>query len=84
MAMIRRMGHVDETGRIEFAEQVDLPPGDVVITIESISPEEEAAKAAFDELLASPKSLAFLETLVAKTCAERAAGLLNDLDPNQL
>lgn len=84
MEIIRVAGHIDENGHIEIAQPNRLPPGDVMITIEMISPEDEAEEAAFDELLESPKSLAFLETLVAKTRAERAAGKLVDLDPDTL
>ena len=84
MVAIQLNGHVDEHGRIELSEQTDLPPGDVVITIEPVSAEDEAAESAFDELLASPKSLKFLETLVTKTRDRRAAGQLIDRDPSTL
>ena len=84
MTTIRLTGHIDENGRIEIAERVDLPPGDVTVVLEGIEAEDEAAEIAFDELLASPKSLAFLDTLGAKALAEFDAGLTDELDPDTL
>ena len=55
MAAIKLIGYVDSNGMIELPEHIDLPTGDVIITIEPVSTEDEAAAAAFDELLASPK-----------------------------
>lgn len=84
MATIRLTGHVDENGRIEIAERVDLPPGDVIITIEDVNIEDEDDERAFDELLASPKSLAFLDKLAGKALEEFDAGLTDELDPDAL
>lgn len=84
MATIRLTGHIDENGWIEIAERVDLPPGDVTVVLESLNAEDEAAEIAFDELLASPKSIAFLEILGAKALAEYDAGLTDELDPDTL
>ena len=84
MVVIQLTGHIDEHGRIELSEQIDLPPGDVVITIEPVSAESEAKAAAFDELLASPKSIAYLHELVAQALADEAAGLVDELDPETL
>ena len=55
MVAIQLTGHVDENGRVELSEKIGLPPGDVTITIEPVSIEDEAA-GAFDELLAGPIS----------------------------
>ncbi len=42
MATIRLTGHIDENGRIEITERVNLPPGDVILVLENVSPEDEA------------------------------------------
>jgi len=84
METIRVAGHIDENGHIEIDQPNKLPPGDVMITIERISLEDEAAEAAFDELLASPKSLAFLKQLGDQVLAEDEAGLTDELDPDTL
>ena len=78
MDAIRLPGHIDENGHIEVDQPELLPTGDVMITIEPISLADEAAETAFDELLASPKSLAFLETLASKALAEFDAGLTDE------
>jgi hypothetical protein len=41
---------------------------------------EDLSASAWDELLATPESLAFLDELAAEADAERVAGLLIDLD----
>ena len=84
MTTIQLTGHVDVNGRIEFSEQVNLPPGDVLITIQALNAEDEVAQDAFDDLLASQKSLTFLQALAAEAWAAHDAGLADDLDPDSL
>lgn len=84
MVTIRLTGHVDENGRVEILERVDLPPGDVTIVIEGHFDENNDPDDAFDALIASPRSLAFLEKLEESLLAEIAAGLTDELDPDNL
>ncbi len=85
MAVLQLTGHVDENGRLEIAERVDFPPGDVIVTLESVTAEElEAIDSAWDNLLTSPRSLAVLERMGAKALAELDAGLTDELDPDTL
>ena len=84
MAAIQLTGHVDGNGRLELSKQIDLPPGDVLITIESVNAEDEAAEAAFDELLARPRSQTFLAKMAKQVLAEYEAGLTEEFDPDDL
>jgi hypothetical protein len=43
MAEIQLTGWVNEKGQLELVQPVNLPPGEVRVIIETISPEEEAA-----------------------------------------
>ncbi len=85
MTTVRLTGHIDENGHIEISQRVDLLPGEVTVTIEGVTAEEQAAiDERWDQLLASPKSLAFLEKLGNEALAELDAGLTDELDPDTL
>jgi hypothetical protein len=83
MVTIEVLGRVTEDGRLEFELPKDLPPGEVQLIIEYITPEEEAAD---DEkwersFAASPEKL---DQLVASALEEIDAGLTEELDPDKL
>ncbi len=83
MATIRLTGHVDENGRLEVDQPDELPPGDVMITIELISSEDEAADEA--RWAASfAKSQDMLARMAEKALQNLEAGLADDLDPDTL
>jgi hypothetical protein len=71
----RPESHVYEYRNIEIAERWDLPPGDVIVTVETVTPAQQVVvDAQFDVLLASPKSLTLLEKLGTKVLSELDAG----------
>ncbi len=83
MATIRLTGHIDENGRIEIAERVDLPPGDVMVVIETVSAEDEAAaNAAWNDFFARSQDM--LTRMAAKVRKNRDEGLNQELDPETL
>ncbi len=83
MAIMRLTGY-NENGRIGDHTARRFTTGQRGSSLERPETEDDIAETAFDHLLASPASLAFLETLVTKTEAERAAGQLVDRDPDTL
>lgn len=83
MATIRLTGHIDKDGRIEIAERVDLPPGDVMIVVEKVSPEDEAADDARWEA-SFAKSQDMLAAMADEALRDLEAGLTDELDPETL
>ena len=83
MATVQLTGHIDAAGRLEISEHIDLPPGDVIITIAPVSAENDDDDE-FDKLLASPKSLVYLDQLFDEAWAAHDAGLTDELDPKTL
>ncbi len=78
MATIRLTGHIDESGRLELDQTDVLPPGDVIVTIESISPEDEVASdARWDASFAKSEDL--LARMAAKVRKNREQGLNPEL-----
>lgn len=83
MTIMQLTGRIDEYGQLALDQPLDLPPGEVLITVERVTAEEQATiDTAWDELLTSPRSLAALEKLAAKAIAEFDAGLTDELDPD--
>lgn len=83
MEIIRIAGHIDENGHIEIAQPNALPPGDVMITIEPISAEDEAADEA--RWAASfARSQDMLAAMADEALADYEAGLTDELDPDTL
>lgn len=79
MATVELMGRINEAGELEVELPVDLPPGEVRITIETVSADEIAAdEALWDEQFA--KSQDMLERLSEEAHEEYLAGLTEDFD----
>ena len=85
MTIMQLTGRIDEYGQLALDQPLNLPPGEVLITVERVTDEEQAAiDTAWDELLSNPRFLAALEKLAAKVIAEFDAGLTDELDPDTL
>ena len=77
---IRLRGRVNDDGLIEIYQTEKLPPGDIVVLIESISAKVAADEALWDEQAArSPDAL---EVSVRDALAEYEAGFTDDFDPD--
>ncbi len=82
MTAIEVIGRVNEHGQLEFDQPANLPPGEVRIIIEPISPEEDAAdEALWDEQFA--KSQDILHQLAQEAHDEYLAGRTEDFDPDE-
>lgn len=85
MNAIRIAGHIDENGHLQVDESLNLPPGDVIITVEPVPSEnEDVIDAKWDELLTSEKSLEWLQRMGAKALADLDAGETEEIDPDTL
>ena len=82
MATIELTGRVNDNGEIEFEPPVNLPPGEIHITIEYDDEALAADEARWDELFA--RSQDFLDKLSEQGHQEYLAGLTEDLDPNDI
>jgi hypothetical protein len=81
MTAIEVIGRVNEQGQLEFDQPANLPPGEVRITIEPISAEEDAAdEALWEEQFA--RSQDKLEQLAQEAHEDYLAGLTEDFDPD--
>ncbi len=78
MTVIEVWGRVNEDGRLEIEQPVQLPPGDVRITIETV--DITADEARWDEQFA--KSQDVLKRMALKAIDEDEAGLTEDFDPD--
>ena len=82
MTVIEIIGRINERGELEFEPPANLPPGEVRITIEPISPEdEEADEALWNEQFA--KSVDLLEQMGQEAHEEYLAGRTEDFDPDE-
>ena len=77
--MIEVWDHVNEEGHLEFEQPIQLPPGDVRITIETL--DIAADEAQWDEQFA--KSQDILKRMARKAIEEDEAGLTEDFDSHQ-
>ncbi len=85
MNAIRIAGHIDENGHLQVDESLNLPPGDVIITVEPVPSEnEDVIDAKWDELLTSEKSLEWLQRMGTKALADLDAGETEEIDPDTL
>jgi len=83
MEPIRLNGRIDENGRLEVDQPGKLPPGDVIVTVEPVSAEDEAAdEARWSALFASSQDL--LAEMADEALRDLDAGLFEDLDPDTL
>lgn len=81
MTVIEKTGLVNEHGQVEFEPPLNLPPGEIRITIETINAEEIAAdEALWDEQFARSQDV--LERLSQEAHEEFLAGLTEDFDPD--
>jgi hypothetical protein len=78
MTAIEVWGRINEDGRLEFEQPIDLPPGEVRITIEPV--DIEADEAHWDEQFA--KSQDVLRQMALKAIEEDEAGITEDFDPD--
>ena len=83
MVTVQLTGHINENGQLELDEPANLPPGEVLVTIEVISPEEEAADEErwSNSFAASQDALARMADQALKDLDE---GRTDELDPNNL
>ncbi len=83
MEIIRVVGHIDENGHIEVDPSSTLPLGEVMITIEPIRPEDEAAdEARWAESFARSQDM--LAAMADEALRDLEAGLTDELDPETL
>ena len=80
MATIELTGRVNEKGEIEFEPPVNLPPGEVWITIEYDDDAIAADEALWDDQFARSQDL--LDKLSEQAHQEYLAGLTEDFDPD--
>jgi hypothetical protein len=81
MVTVELIGRINEAGKLEVELPADLPPGEVRITIQTISADEIAAdEALWDEQFA--KSQDVLERMSQQAHEEYVAGLTEDFDPD--
>ena len=81
MSVIELYGRINDQGKLEVALPANLPPGEVQITIRTISDEEIAAdEALWDEQFA--KSQDVLERMAQEALEEHEAGLTDEFDPD--
>ena len=83
MSVVELKGWIDADGHLELEHPTDLPPGEVRVIIESISPEEEAAdEALWDAQFA--KSADQLARMAAQALKDLDEGRTDELDPDKL
>jgi hypothetical protein len=81
MATIQIAGYVDESGCLHASEQTDLPAGEVLITIETITPEMVVSDdALWEKKFAETPDI--LDRLFAEAEAEIVDGKVADFDPD--
>ena len=79
MATVELIGRITEAGKLEVDLPLDLPPGEVQITITTISPDEIASdEALWDEQFAKSQDL--LERMSEEAHAEYVQGLTEEFD----
>jgi hypothetical protein len=71
MTTIEILGRVNDKGELQFEAPLDLPPGEVRITIETVNP-EAVDDAVWDALLSKPNEK--LVTLAKKALENQRAG----------
>ena len=82
MATIEFTGRVNDNGEIEFEPPVNLPPGEIHITIEYDDSAIMADEAIWDELFARSQDL--LDKLSEQAHQEYLDGLTKDFDPDDI
>jgi len=84
MIITQLTGRVDEHGHLEIDQHLDLPPGEVLTTLESINPEninpndEAAADAQWESSFANSQEA--LARIAEKVRRNRERGLNQELD----
>jgi hypothetical protein len=75
------MGHVDSTGHVEITQRVELPAGEVVITIHPVTPDMIAADDALwdEQFKRAPHVLAAISAEIQASIAD---GTAEDFDPD--
>ena len=77
---IQVIGHIDNSGHIEITQSVNLPPGDVLITIEPVAEHIATDDALWDEQFRrSPHVLAAISAEIQAAIAD---GTTEDFDPD--
>ncbi len=75
---IRLVGRVDEDGHLDIPQAVNLPPGEVIITVQAVTPEMLAADdALWDKKFARTQPL--LEAMAARALKALDEGTTDDL-----
>ncbi|MHB8628629.1 MAG: hypothetical protein ACYDBJ_16525 [Aggregatilineales bacterium] len=83
MGRIQLTGRINDNGVLEIDQPGKLPPGEVIVTVEPVSPEAEAAdEARWDALFAASQDL--LAEMADRAARDWDAGLADDLDPDTL
>ena len=76
-AAIQVIGHIDSHGHVEITQSVNLPPGEVLITIETVTDHVAIDDALWDEQF--QRSPHVLAAISAEIQAAIAAGTVEDL-----
>jgi hypothetical protein len=83
MVFVELKGRINEEGKLELDLPANLPPGEVRVFIESITPEELAAdEALWDAQFA--KSQDVLERMADEALKDLDEGRTDELDPDNL
>ena len=81
--VIQVVGHVDSTGHLEVDQAVNLPAGEVWVTVEVITPEMLAAEdAMWEESIARTPDK--LDQLLAEGLQAMADGTADELNPDDM
>jgi hypothetical protein len=81
MSIVELKGWIDENGQLELEQPTNLPPGEVRVIIESVSPEEVAAdEALWDGQFARSQDV--LDQMSKEAHEEYLSGLTEDFDPD--
>ncbi len=82
MTLVELKGWITQDGQLELEHPANLPPGEVWVLIEPISPDEEAAdEALWDEQFARSQEL--LGRMADEALQDLDEGRTDELDPKE-
>ena len=81
--LIQVMGHIDESGHLEVDQRIDLPPGEVFVTVEVVSQDMLAEEDALWEE-SFERTPHVLDRLLAEGLQSLADGTADELNPDDM